>query len=145
MPASAIEYKVIDGYSIPIEMYRGYDIYDGIVGKRLAFIKNNYLVVILLTYFFKGPEPGVYSLDVPNSDVRPEDRENIKVRLRDLNKKYFEEAKKRNIELGLGHYDSFYYYLEQDFREGKLANLLPVEVQNLILKFDELINSLKIE
>jgi len=144
-PAGTIEYKKINNYNVAIDMYEGFDVYDGEIGKRLAFIKNNNLVLIYFTYYFEGPRPGDFSGNEKNSDIHIEDRNNLNIVMRDIYYEYHDKFKNKNKKFGLGPYDSYYYYLEKDFRAGKLKNTLPKEVQNLILQFDEIIETLKIE
>ena len=141
-PAGTIEYKKINNYNVAIDMYVGFDVYDGEIGKRLAFIKDNKLILVYFTYYYEGPKVGKFS---SYEDVREEDLKNISVLMRDIYVSYFDNFNKKNKDFGLGPYDSYYYYLEKDFRAGKLKNTLPKEVQNLILQFDEIIETLKIE
>ncbi|HQG39707.1 MAG TPA: hypothetical protein PLV76_02325, partial [Spirochaetales bacterium] len=119
------------------------DIYDGEIGKRLVFERNNRIILIYFTYFFEGPKPGDFS--GPDRDVREEDLKNISVLMREIYLSYRQKIIKQKKEFGLGPYDSFYYYLEQDFRKGKLKNVLPEEVQKLIIDFDTIINSLELK
>lgn len=144
-PAGTIEYRKINGYNVAIDMYEGFDIYDGEIGKRIAFIKDNKLVLVYFTYYFDGPKPGNFLDGETDSDVRIEDKNNLNIKMRHLESRIRDDLKKMNIKLGLGPYDSYYSYLEKDFRKGKLDTTLPKEVQKLILAFDEIISTIKIE
>jgi len=137
MPSNVIEYVVKGTTNIAIEFYTGFDTFDGFIGKRLVFIKNNKLVKVNIVYYFPGPKM------TKEGDIAEESKDNIKVILNNLE---HEINKKYNIKYSdiPGPYKDAFYFMEKEFREGKMNEKLPREVQDLITKFDYIIATLRL-
>ncbi|HQK34397.1 MAG TPA: hypothetical protein PK074_06690, partial [Spirochaetales bacterium] len=135
--SNVIEYVVKGTTNIAIEFYTGFDTFDGFIGKRLVFIKNNKLVKVNIVYYFPGPKM------TKEGDIAEESKDNIKVILNNLE---HEINKKYNIKYSdiPGPYKDAFYFMEKEFREGKMNEKLPREVQDLITKFDYIIATLRL-
>lgn len=138
MPSRVIEYLVKDNTNIAIEFYRGYDTFDGFIGKRLIFFRKNKLIEVYLEYQFPGPKM------TQHGGISEESKDNIKVIINDLYDEKIKEAKNQGIEISAEPYMTEFYFIEKDFREGKMNEKLPIEVQDLIKKFDYIIATLRL-
>ena len=130
IPACFIKFKKINKIKIGIDFHMGYDVFDGVIGKRIFFIKNNKLVSIFLQYEFPAPK-----------DMN--DKKNIKLIFQDIEDKYYKQAKNNGIKIE----DSDSYVIneiDEYIQKNKNKKTeMPQEVVKLFVLFDKLLSSLK--
>ena len=129
IPANLIKYKKIGRTKIGIDFHRGYDIFSGVIGKRIFFIKNNRLVSIFFQYEFNGPK-----------DMN--DKDNLQMVFEEIVDKYYKEAQNKGIKKNQGSY--VVKEIENYIMKNKNKKTeIPEEIVKLFILFDKLLDSLK--
>jgi len=130
IPSSFIKFQKIGNTKIGIDFNTGYDPYDGIIGKRIFFIKNNRFITIYLNYEYEGPKD-------------ENDKNNLKIIFNEIEEKYYKKAKSEGIvDNNIGSY--IINEIDKYIHENKDKKTeIPDEVVKLFMLFDELVSSLK--
>jgi len=128
IPAMFLRFKIINSIKVGLDFHTGYDVYDGVFGLRIFFIKNNRLVTIYLQYEFTGPKDDL------------SDKDNLKLRYQAIEKKYYEKAEKEGVP---ANKQDVYVInkIAKDIKGNKTE--MPKEIVTLFHKFDKLVGSLR--
>jgi hypothetical protein len=128
IPTILVKYLTINGIKVGVDFNSGYDVYDGVIGERIFFIKNNKLVSVFFQYEFEGPQ-----------DMK--DKNNIKIIFQDIQYEYWKKYGANGITPDLD--TRFINDLEKSIKDKTVDSRMPKEIVDLFLKFDELLTSLR--